>query len=410
MNATRNPTISIVLATHNRRDVTLDTIERVRRCELDGTDYELIVVDNDSTDGTAEAVTDLADRVIRLTGNYGSCAKAFGVDVAQGRLIVFLDDDSSPRLGSLSRLIEHFDADSTLGAAGFRVHLPDGSEECAALPGVFVGCGVGFRAEALRAVGGLDRTFFMQAEEYDLAFRLVNAGWHTNTFDDLHVDHLKTPQARRPERTTFFDTRNNLRIVARYLPREAARLYRKDTLQRYEWLAEDLGHDRAFERGRRAGTWRARAERVPYRKHRLSPDVFEHFFRWSALEQRMRVIAENGVGRVVFVGFGKNLLAFYRAAQLAGINVTAIGDDCFAAPDRLYRDTPVTTVERALAMPHDAVIISNMAPVFADQACARVRPLTTTPVFNWFGRRCTPGNGTFDSTPPSKTSDDIVRT
>jgi putative ABC transport system substrate-binding protein len=46
-----------------------------------------------------------------------------------------------------------------------------------ALPGVFVGCGVGLRAEAYAESGGLDRTFFMQAEEYDLSFRLAVAGW-----------------------------------------------------------------------------------------------------------------------------------------------------------------------------------------------------------------------------------------
>lgn len=385
MSVTREPQISIVLATHNRRDVAVDTLERVRRCEIDTVDYELIVVDNASTDGTTQAVADLADRVVPLSRNLGSCAKGFGVDVARGRLIVFLDDDSSPRLGSLTRMIEHFDADPKLGAAGFRVHLPDGSEECGALPGVFVGCGVGFQAGVLRAVGGLDRTFFMQAEEYDLAFRLVDAGWHVRTFHDLHVDHLKTPHARRPERTTFFDTRNNLRVIARYLPRLGAQLYREDALQRYAWLAHRDGHDRAFNRGRSAGTWRGRLERVQYRKRRLSPEAFEQFYRWSELERRMQGLAQDGLRRVALIGFGKNLLAFHRAALLARLDVPSIGDDRFAASERRYRNTPVATVERALATAHDAVVISNMAPVFADQAFARARSLTHAPVFNWFG-------------------------
>ena len=61
-------------------------------------------------------------------------------------------------------MIEHFEADPRLGAAGFTVHLPDGRLEGGALPGVFLGCGVGFRAEALRGAGGLDPSLFMQAE------------------------------------------------------------------------------------------------------------------------------------------------------------------------------------------------------------------------------------------------------
>ena len=49
----------------------------------------------------------------------------------------------------------------------------------------------------VREVGGLDRTFFMQAEEYDLSFRLLAAGGKVEIFGDLAVDHWKTPQARR---------------------------------------------------------------------------------------------------------------------------------------------------------------------------------------------------------------------
>ena len=143
----------------------------------------------------------------------------------------------------------HFEADPRLGAAGFTVHLPDGSQECSALPHVFVGCGVGLRASALQEVGGLDLSFFMQAEEYDLSWRLLQADWKVKIFEDLQVDHLKSPLARRSERTTFYDIRNNLRIIARYLPQPFADIYLEDWLQRYAWIAESAGHTDAFERG-----------------------------------------------------------------------------------------------------------------------------------------------------------------
>src|SRR5262245_22041049 len=147
----QTPIVSFILATHNRRAVVANTIERVRACGLARHDFELIAVDNASTDGTAEALRDRGDVSLSpLAKNLGSCAKALGVDLARGSLVVFLDDDSYPRPGSIERMIDHFDSDPRLAAAGFTVHLPDGSQECSALPHVFVGCGVGFRAAALR--------------------------------------------------------------------------------------------------------------------------------------------------------------------------------------------------------------------------------------------------------------------
>ena len=194
--------VSFVLATHNRRAITLDTLNNLLTTGRPTSPFEVIVVDNASTDGTAQAVRTQFPTVTLLAEaqNLGSCAKALGVDRAAGRFVVFLDDDSYPRPGTIDRMIEHFEADPQLAAAGFRVHLPDGREECSAFPDVFIGCGVGFRASALSEVGGLDRALFMQAEEYDLSFRLINAGYQVRTFDDLHVDHLKTPCARRSNR------------------------------------------------------------------------------------------------------------------------------------------------------------------------------------------------------------------
>lgn len=400
------PQVSIVLATHNRREVAVHTVRRLSGCGLDRHDYEVIVVDNASTDGTPSAVAPFADRVIALTQNYGSCAKAWGVDVARGRYVVFLDDDSYPQCGTLRRMIEHFESDPKLAAAGFRVHLPDGSQECGALPDVFVGCGVGLRALALRDVGGLDRTLFMQAEEYDLSFRLAAAGFNVRTFDDLHVDHLKTPQARRHERTTYFDTRNNLRVIARYLPTPAWRIYRADALQRYAWIAQNAGHGSAMMRGKRAAALSSLVERVRYRRHRLTPETFERFFQWSTVEQRMTALAKSGVRRVAFVELGKNIYAYRRAAERAGIPVSAIGDDRFAQPDRTYREIPVLTLANALETPHDAVVVSNMAPVFADQAAQAAARSTAKPVLNWFGRPGERRDAEFRSTTPRKTSDD----
>ncbi len=304
-------------------------------------------------------------------------------------------------------MVELFDGDAKLGAVGFTVHLPDGRREGGALPGVFVGCGVGLRAEALRAVGGLDRRFFMQAEEYDLAFRLVAAGWKVEVFGDVHVDHLKTNHARRGERTTFLDVRNNLRVIARYLPAPAHAIYRADCVQRYDWLSHGQGHEAAFGRGVKAGRRRGWLERGRFRRWRMSPSVFERFFRWEEIARRMGEVAGCGVRRIVLADFGKNIYPFVQAADAVGLTVAAVGDDRFAGAGRGYRGIPVTTLETALGMAHEAVVVSNTGPVHATRTLERLRGLTASPIHAWFVEPHSAHPG-FVSSPPSSTSDDIA--
>jgi hypothetical protein len=272
---------------------------------------------------------------------------------------------------------------------------------------VFVGCGVGFRAEALHDVGGLDRSFFMQAEEYDLSFRLVVAEWRVEVFEDLHVEHLKTNRARRSDRTTYYDVRNNLRVVARYLPSPYDRIYREDWTQRYGWLAEREDHTGAYVRGRRAGRRRALWERWTHRRHRFSPSTFEHFFQWDEIERRMGGLRELGVNRVLFADLGKNVYAFYRAARRMGVEVVAIADDRFSAPQRCYRGVPVVPLEDALRRDFDAIVVSNTSAVHAAATRERFHAQTHRPVFDWFGSSQPTAAVEFRSSLPAPLSDDI---
>lgn len=378
------PYVSFVLATHERRSVVSATLARLCKCGLDRGEYEIVVVDNASSDGTAKAIADRCDTLVRLDHNAGSCAKAHGVRRATGRYVVFLDDDSSPRAGSVPRMIHHFEDDPALGAAGFVVHLPDGRLEGGALPDVFIGCGVGFQSEALRAAGGLDCSFFMQAEEYDLTFRLVAAGWRVRMFDDLHVDHLKTTDARRHERITFYDVRNNLRVLSRYLHSPRLKVYRTDLLQRYRWLAQRDGHAQAYVRGAWAGLARGAIERRTHRRYRLSAEWFEHFYRWRFVHRRMAGLVAEGVRRIVLADLGKNVFAYHRAAKATGVEIVAIGDDRFAAPQRRYRGTPVVGLEEALRHAADAVVVANSSAVHGTDTYHRWSDRTRLPVFHWF--------------------------
>ncbi|MGD8452516.1 MAG: glycosyltransferase [Phycisphaerae bacterium] len=379
------PLVSIVMATYNRREVVRHTLDQIADCGLGEGEYEVIAADNASTDGTPEVFAGRPHvRVLRLDENLGSCAKALAVEQARGELILFLDDDSYPRPGCLARMQAHFAADARLGAAGFTVHLADGRQECSALPHVFVGCGVGLRARALREVGGLDRSFFMQAEEYDLSLRLLQAGWRVEVLGDLQVEHGKSPVARRSERTTFYDVCNNLRVIGRYLPPAVARAYRHDWLRRYGWLAEQAGHGEAFAAGIAAGRQRMLADRRAGLRRQLLPDVLEDVFCWSRIEGRMRELRREGVRRIVLADMGKNVYAFWRGAQRAGLNVLAVADDRLAAPGRIYRDAAVMSSEAAEALGAEAWVVSNTSYVHARRRERELAAWVSVPVHNWF--------------------------
>ncbi len=385
MNVSGRPTISFVIATHNRCAVVESTLKRVRALRQEVPSSEIIVVDNASTDHTRTRVAPLVDVLICLRRNIGSCSKALGVDRAGGKYIVFLDDDAYPKLGSLVRMIDHFESDDGLAAAGFRVHLPSGCEEASALPGVFVGCGVGLRTDALRSVGGLDRSFFMQAEEYDLCFKLSAAGWKTEVFDDLHVEHMKTELARKSQRTTFYDIRNNLRVAARFLPSSYYEIYRQDWCQRYAWLAMNDGHYAAYDRGIRVGRPLAARERVMYRRKRLHAISFERFFLWSEINERFRQLGNDGVRRVLLADLGKNIYAFYQAARRHCVQIVAIADDRFHRPGRRYRGLDILPVTQSLGIDVDRIVVSQTTAPPALASKKRLEALTSTPVVCWFG-------------------------
>jgi hypothetical protein len=256
------------------------------------------------------------------------------------------------------------------------VILPDGRHECAALPGVAVGCGVGFRASALSDVGGVDPTFFMQAEEYDWSFRLKNHGWNIRIMTALAVDHRKTPRARIPARTMYYDVRNNLRVAGRYLPDEYLDPYVEDYLQRYQWLAVGDELANSYAEGMRDGTALLKSERPHWANRRLNPSALEFFFRWSELERWAESLKRQGITRVVFAGLGKNVYAFHRAVTSSGLPVLAVGDDRFAEVNCDYRGLPLTTLQQAVALtqPSDgtALVISDMAVAHARALASRL--------------------------------------
>jgi GT2 family glycosyltransferase len=370
--------VSFIISTFNRRDVLLRTLGHLRGLGLHKSTYEIHVIDNASSDGTADALAALDYvHVYSEAINRGSCAKNIALPHAQGKYIVFLDDDSFPQPGSIERMIRHFEQQQQLGAATFTVTLPDGSQECSAFPNVFIGCGVGLRREAIEAVGGLPDDYFMQAEEYDLSLRLMDAGWNVKTFDDLHVTHLKTPTARAPARAMRLDVRNNLMLIGRYFPDEWAIAFCIDWLRRYWLIACAKRRRRAFFIGMLQGCLR-----VLHRGRKpVTDSTFEQFARIEQIKKQMMLARFQYRARtVLFVDLGKNMLSYWLAAKACGLRVVAIADNRLAS--RRYRGVSILNDGEAAEMAFDIAIISNSSPVHARARAKQWRSLDVRPVID----------------------------
>lgn len=361
--------LSYVIVTHNRRTPLLRTLEILHtQTPLPADQWEAWVVDNASTDGSAEAVAQAYPGVNLLINpsNDGVGARSHAFGPAHGRYIVLLDDDSYPVGDAVVRSMEYLDRHPAAGAVTGRVLLPDGKEEACALPGVMLSGAVCIRKAVLDQVGGFAPEFFRKAGEYDLSFRMWQAGHAVERFDDIVYRHDKVTTGRSSALAHRMDLRNNLILAERYLPRGLRRVYRHEWLQRYAALARAAGEHEAITQAIAEARQWARRERDAGRQT-LGVPVIERVFqleRQRALIDRWAV--DHRVERVVIADYAKNLFAAWSACDALGIEVAAIADPNPAYAGLTYRGTPIVTDAAAARLEADGVILSNVNPARAN--------------------------------------------
>lgn len=124
--------LSVLIDTYNHDRLIEKAINSVLEQDFPAAQREIIVVDDGSTDNTAEIVRRYQPRVRLISKNNGGQASAFnaGIPECRGEVIVFLDGDDWWAPGKLKRIAEIFSADETLGMAGhaFIESFDDGTE------------------------------------------------------------------------------------------------------------------------------------------------------------------------------------------------------------------------------------------------------------------------------------------
>jgi hypothetical protein len=236
------------------------------------------------------------------------------------------------------------------------------------------------RKSVVDQVGGFRPEFFRKAGEYDFSFRIWQAGFSVERFEDVVYRHDKVMTGRSPGFAHRMDLRNNLILVERFLPAEYRRIYRQDFVQRYSALARHAGHMPAVRRALiEAVAWRVRE--WSQGRNVLDRTVLETVFGWRGQQQRVEAWArERQIRRVAIADFSKNLYATHRACETSGLSVEAIVDDhpAFSGLDyRGVRVGPFASLERSRI---DGVVVSNVNPAQLDRIAAKASEAYGRPV------------------------------
>jgi len=230
---------SVVIVAYNGRHYLEDCLRSVYD-ELSPGD-EVVVVDNASTDGSADLVSERypQTRLVCNAENRGFAAACNqGAALSLGEVLVFLNQDTRVQAGWLESLVEGLHGSDTVGlttsqvlvmsqpdriqACGQDVHYaglifargfgrPAGSLDGAETVGAVAGSSFATRRELWRELGGFDETLYMYYEETDLSWRARMRGYRSLCLPDSVVYHDYQPAT--PSALRLYHSPRNRRIL-----------------------------------------------------------------------------------------------------------------------------------------------------------------------------------------------------
>ena len=184
------PFISVVVCTYNGSATIRDCMEGLAR--LDYPTFEVIVINDGSTDHSASIIQEYPVRLISTANQGLSSARNRGLQEARGEIIAYIDDDAYPDphwLHYLAFAYAHTDhagiggpniapyddgpiATAVANAPGGPIHVMLTDDIAEHIPG----CNMSFRKDALLAVGGFDPVYRSAGDDVDLCWRIQHTG------------------------------------------------------------------------------------------------------------------------------------------------------------------------------------------------------------------------------------------
>lgn len=234
---------SIVIPLYNRADLTEQCLVRLAEVTQDAS-FEVILVDNGSTDATAALLEKLGGdvQIIRNAENLGFAAACNqGARVARGRYVVFLNNDTLPLAGWLAPLVGELDADPTVAIVGSKLLFADATVQHAGVvfsreiplpyhvfaraPGTLpaanrrrelqcvTGACMAVRRDEFLALGGFDEGFRNGFEDVDFCLRMRRRGGRVIYQPASTLYHL---ESQTPGRKAH-DIANGKRLLDRWM-------------------------------------------------------------------------------------------------------------------------------------------------------------------------------------------------
>jgi GT2 family glycosyltransferase len=231
--------VSVIIVSWNTREILGDCLRSAYE-QAEGIECEVIVVDNASSDGSAEMVKRDFEKTILIenTENRGfAAANNQGMAVAKGRYALLLNSDTIVLDNAIAKTVELADRHPDTAVTGCRVLNPDGSLQptCFMFPSllnmflaaaylyklfprnrffgrermtwwdrnderdveVVTGCMMLVRRSAIERVGVMDERYFMYCEETDWCYRFRQAGWRVMFTPSAEIIHLGGQSSRK---------------------------------------------------------------------------------------------------------------------------------------------------------------------------------------------------------------------
>jgi len=214
---------SFVIVNYNRREELLFTVGKTKELiKEDDNDYEIIVVDNASTDGSADAIKKHFPDVVLIENpvNTGAPAWNLGFEKAKGDYFIIIDDDSHIDFG-LKEGLAYMDDNQDVGVLALNVvsgpytsdmwEWKDGQNIAG-----FIGCGAILRCETYKKIGGYADWMFLYVNEWEYGLRCINSGYFVRFFANSKVTHRVSKTHRSSKRLRVFVTKHELGIVYKH--------------------------------------------------------------------------------------------------------------------------------------------------------------------------------------------------
>lgn len=211
---------SFVILNFNREKELLCTLEKTRQLVDGKNGFEIIVVDNASSDNSVASVKARFPDVqlIERKKNIGISGWNNGFEAAKGEYLIVLDDDSNIESG-LEEAIEVLDKNPDIGILAlnvvggafptdYLVHMEENID--------FIGCGAIIRKEVYNKIGGFAEWLFIYTHEWEYAIRCLEAGYKIKYFENCRVLHRTSSINRTQKRLKIFSIRNEMAIVYKF--------------------------------------------------------------------------------------------------------------------------------------------------------------------------------------------------